>query len=87
MIKPNPNVAAMGLRAARHQRGEGLEPIVLAQNEHAYPPSQAVRDAVAAALDRAQLYSDSEWTNCARSSPKCTAWTHKTSSAAPVRWN
>ncbi len=39
----------------------GLEPIVLAQNEHAYPPSQKVQDAVKAALDRGQLYPDSEW--------------------------
>jgi histidinol-phosphate aminotransferase len=40
----------------------GLEPIVLAQNEHAYPPSARVRQAISDALDQAQLYSDSDWT-------------------------
>lgn len=40
---------------------EGLEPIVLAQNEHAYPPSKRVQQAVAAAMTRAQLYPDSDW--------------------------
>ncbi len=41
---------------------EGLEPIVLAQNEHAYPPSKFVQEAVAAALNKAQLYPDSDCT-------------------------
>jgi histidinol-phosphate aminotransferase len=40
----------------------GLEPIVLAQNEHAYPPSARVRQAISDALGQAQLYSDSDWT-------------------------
>lgn len=40
----------------------GLEPIVLAQNEHAWPPSAKVREAVMQALDSGQLYPDSEWT-------------------------
>ena len=40
----------------------GIEPIVLAQNEHAYPPSARVRQAISDALDQAQLYSDSDWT-------------------------
>ena len=39
----------------------GVEAIVLAQNEHAYAPSATVRAAVAEALERAQLYPDSEW--------------------------
>ncbi len=62
MLKPNPNVAAMEPYALPDtSAAPGLEAIVLAQNEHAYPPSQAVRDAVMAAIGRAQLYSDSEW--------------------------
>lgn len=40
----------------------GLEPVVLAQNEHAYAPSESVRQAVAAAMSQAQLYPDSDWT-------------------------
>jgi len=41
--------------------GEGLEPIVLAQNEHAYPPSALVQQAIADALGQGQLYPDSDW--------------------------
>ncbi len=60
-IKPKPIVAAMAAYALPDiSAAEGLEPIVLAQNEHAWPPSQQVRDAVGAALDRAQLYPDGE---------------------------
>ncbi len=61
MIEANPNVAAMDAYALPDtSAAAGLEPIVLAQNEHAYPPSASVREAVNAALGRAQLYSDSE---------------------------
>ncbi|TNF90354.1 MAG: aminotransferase class I/II-fold pyridoxal phosphate-dependent enzyme [Gammaproteobacteria bacterium] len=63
MIRPNPNVAAMAAYALPDiSAAAGLEPIVLAQNEHAWPPSTAVRDAVMQALESGQLYSDSDWT-------------------------
>ena len=39
-----------------------LEPIVLAQNEHPYPPSARIRQAISDALGQAQLYSDSDCT-------------------------
>ncbi len=62
MIEVNPNVAAMAPYALPDiSAAPGMEAIVLAQNEHAYAPSPAVRAAVAAALERAQLYPDSEW--------------------------
>ena len=64
MIRPNPNVAAMESYALPDNSvAAGLEPILLAQNEHAWPPSPAVREAIAAALDGGQLYPDSEWTD------------------------
>lgn len=63
MIRPNPTVAAMDPYALPDiSAAEGLEPIVLAQNEHAYAPSALVRQAVAGAMDQAQLYPDSDWT-------------------------
>ena len=63
MIRPNPTVAAMNPYALPDiSAAEGLEPIVLAQNEHAYPPSALVRQAVSAAMSSAQLYPDSDWT-------------------------
>ncbi len=42
--------------------GSDQEPIVLAQNEHAWPPSARVQQAVTDALSRGQLYPDSDWT-------------------------
>jgi len=61
MIKPRPTVAAMAPYALPDiSAAEGLEPIVLAQNEHAWPPSPKVQAAVRAALGRAQLYPDGE---------------------------
>jgi histidinol-phosphate aminotransferase len=61
MIKPTPRVAAMAPYALPDiSAAEGLEPIVLAQNEHAWPPSPKVQDAVRAALGRAQHYPDSD---------------------------
>jgi histidinol-phosphate aminotransferase len=62
MIKPNPNIAAMAAYSLPDiSAPEGTEAIVLAQNEHAFPPSLKVREAVTAALDRGQLYPDSDW--------------------------
>ena len=39
---------------------DDLQPIVLAQNEHAWPPSARVQAAVAAAIGKGQLYPDSD---------------------------
>ena len=62
MIKANPNIAAMAPYALPDiSAAAGIEPIVLAQNEHAYPPSPRVQDAIKAALDTGQLYPDSDW--------------------------
>ena len=62
MIKPNPNIAAMAPYALPDiSAAGGMEAIVLAQNEHAYPPSPKVKQAVMAALDKGQLYPDSDW--------------------------
>lgn len=62
MIKPNPNIAAMAPYSLPDiSAAEGVEAIVLAQNEHAYPPSPRVREAVMTALDKGQLYPDSDW--------------------------
>ena len=62
MIKPNPNIAAMAPYSLPDiSAAEGIEAIVLAQNEHAYPPSLKVREAVMTALDKGQLYPDSDW--------------------------
>lgn len=63
VIRPNPNVDAMASYALPDiSAAPGLEPIVLAQNEHAWPPTATVREAVLRALDSGQLYPDSEWT-------------------------
>ncbi len=63
MIRPNPTIAAMDSYALPDISAAGdLEPIVLAQNEHAWPPSQRVQQAVTAAMKQAQLYPDSDWT-------------------------
>ncbi len=62
MIRPNPTVAAMDPYALPDTSAAGdLEPIVLAQNEHAWPPSQRVQQAIEAAMQQAQLYPDCEW--------------------------
>lgn len=62
MIKPNPNIAAMAPYALPDiSAAGGMEAIVLAQNEHAYPPSPKVKQAVMVALDKGQLYPDSDW--------------------------
>ena len=61
MIEPKPTVAAMAAYALPDiSAPEGVEPVVLAQNEHAFPLSAAVRDAVEAALAGGHLYPDSE---------------------------
>jgi histidinol-phosphate aminotransferase len=61
MIRPNPTVAAMDPYALPDiTAGEDLEPIVLAQNEHAYPPSALVQQAVVDALGQGHLYPDSD---------------------------
>ena len=41
---------------------EGVEPIVLAQNEHAFAPSAAVQRVVSEAVASGQLYPDTDWT-------------------------
>jgi len=61
MIRPNPNVAAMSPYALPDiSAADGLQAIVLAQNEHAYPPSAKVQAAITAALARGHLYPDSD---------------------------
>ncbi|MDJ0777256.1 MAG: histidinol-phosphate transaminase [Gammaproteobacteria bacterium] len=64
MIEPRPVIAAMAAYALPDTTApEGVEPVILAQNEHAFAPTAAVRAAVDAALASGQLYPDSEWTN------------------------
>jgi histidinol-phosphate aminotransferase len=61
-IEPNPRVSEMQAYSLPDiSAAEGLEPIVLAQNEHAWPPTPRVREAILAELERGQLYPDSEW--------------------------
>jgi histidinol-phosphate aminotransferase len=61
MLKPNPTIAAMASYALPDiSAADGLDAIVLAQNEHPFAPSQAVVDAVNTALASAQLYPDSD---------------------------
>jgi histidinol-phosphate aminotransferase len=63
MIKPNPTVAAMAPYALPDLSvPDGLEAIVLAQNEHPFPPSQKVQQAVSDAIATGQLYPDDNWT-------------------------
>ncbi|MCP4767406.1 MAG: aminotransferase class I/II-fold pyridoxal phosphate-dependent enzyme [Gammaproteobacteria bacterium] len=63
MIKPNPTVAAMAPYALPDLSvPDGLEAIVLAQNEHAFPPSKKVQQAVSTAIATGQLYPDDNWT-------------------------
>ena len=62
MLKPNPAVASMAPYALPDiSASEGVEPIVLAQNEHAFAPSAAVQQAVARAMASGQLYPDTDW--------------------------
>ena len=61
MIQPNSNVAAMSPYALPDiSAANGKQAIVLAQNEHAYPPSAKVQAAIAAAIDNGHLYPDSD---------------------------
>ena len=63
MIEPKPVIAAMAAYALPDTSApEGVDPVILAQNEHAFAPGKAVREAVDAALASGQLYLDSEWT-------------------------
>ena len=51
MIKPNPTVAAMApYKLPDLSVPEGLEAIVLAQNEHVFAPTERVQQAVAEAV-------------------------------------
>ena len=62
MLKPVANVAAMAPYALPDiSAADGQTPIVLAQNEHAFAPSEAVQAAVQAAVASGQLYPDSDW--------------------------
>lgn len=57
----NSNIAAMdAYQLPDISVPDGVTPIVLAQNEHAFPPSQKVRDAVAAAVQDSHLYADTD---------------------------
>jgi histidinol-phosphate aminotransferase len=63
MFEPNPTVAAMaGYALPDLSVPDGLEAIVLAQNEHAFPPSLKVQQAVSDAIATGQLYPDDNWT-------------------------
>ena len=63
MLKPNPTVASMAAYALPDiSAAEGVEPIVLAQNEHAFAPSADVQRAVSEAVASGQLYPDTDWT-------------------------
>jgi histidinol-phosphate aminotransferase len=63
MLKPNPTVASMAAYALPDiSAAEGVEPIVLAQNEHAFAPSAAVQRVVSEAVASGQLYPDTDWT-------------------------
>lgn len=61
MIQPNSTVAAMEPYALPDtSASDGREPIILAQNEHAFPPSPAVQSAVQAAIGQGHLYPDGD---------------------------
>jgi len=67
MIKPNPTVAAMAPCALPDLSvADGQQAIVLAQAEHAFPPSQKVQQAVSAAIATGQLYPDDNWSELRR---------------------
>lgn len=62
MIQPNPDIGTMAAYALPDiSAPAGMQAIVLAQNEHAYPPSNRVRKAVNSALGRGHLYPDADW--------------------------
>lgn len=62
MLEPRATVAAMAAYALPDLSApDGVSPVVLAQNEHAFAPSATVRDAVANAVADGHLYPDSEW--------------------------
>ena len=61
MIDANPGIAAMdAYQLPDISVPDGVTPIILAQNEHSFPPSKKVRDAIIAAIDESQLYSDTD---------------------------
>ena len=61
MIRPNPNVAAMSPYALPDiSAADGQQAIVLAQNEHALPPSPRVQAAITEAIGNSHLYPDSD---------------------------
>ena len=63
MLRPNPTVATRDPYALPDiGAAEGLEAIVLAQNEHPCAPSALMRQAVAGAMQQVKLYPDSDWT-------------------------
>ena len=62
MLKANPNVAQMAAYALPDLSAtDGQSAIVLAQNEHAFPPSAKVQQAVTQAIASGQLYPDDDW--------------------------
>ena len=62
VIDPNPNIAAMAAYALPDISAPGDAPaVVLAQNEHPFPPSDNIRAAVEAALGQGNLYPDADW--------------------------
>lgn len=63
MIAPKPHVAALAAYPlADLSLAPGVKPVMLAQNESAYPPSPKALAAAEAALADAMLYPDSGWT-------------------------
>ena len=61
---PNPRIAAMAPYALPNLSvPPGKRPVLLAQNESAFPPSPKAIEAAAKAMTRAQLYADSNWTD------------------------
>lgn len=62
VIEPNPNIAAMAAYALPDIGAPGEAPLlILAQNEHPFPPSDNIRAAVNAALSQGNLYPDADW--------------------------
>jgi histidinol-phosphate aminotransferase len=63
-VQPQNHVAAMSAYAlSRVDLPEGVEPVLLNQNESAFPPSPDAIKAAAQAAARAHLYSDPDWTD------------------------
>jgi histidinol-phosphate aminotransferase len=62
VIKANSNIESMAAYALPDiSTPEGVPPIILAQNEHVYPPSLKVQQAIAAAVVDGNLYPDADW--------------------------